>query len=82
MANNGKLNASTIRFVNLTGRNVNLVDHISIPMEIMPARVLNERVRDGGLLLDERTGEAIPVYKFDPGSQIVGLPDPEEGVRV
>jgi hypothetical protein len=80
MANNGRLKASTIRFVNLAGHDVNLGNRISIPKETKPARILNERVRDGALLLDERTGESIPIYKFDPGSQIVGLPDPEEGV--
>ena len=80
MSNNGKLKASMIRFVNLTGHDVNLGDRIILPKETKPARILNERVRDGALLLDERTGESIPIYKFDPGSQIVGLPKPEEGV--
>lgn len=80
MAKKGKLRASTIMFINLTGHDVNLGDRIVIPRETRPARILNERVRDGMLLLDERTGESIPIYKFDPGSQIVGLPDPREGV--
>jgi hypothetical protein len=80
MANNGKLKASTITFVNLTGHDVNLGDRILVPKETKPARILNARVHDGSLLLDEGTGESIPIYKFDPASQIVGLPDPEEGV--
>jgi len=79
MPNNGKLKASMIRFVNLTGHDVNLGDRIILPKETKPARIINERVRDGALLLDECTGESIPIYKFDSGSQIVGLPDPEEG---
>lgn len=79
MANNGKLKASTIRFVNLTGHDVNLGDRIILPKETKPARIINERVRDGAFLLDERTGESIPIYKFEPGSQIVGLPEPEDG---
>lgn len=80
MASNGNLKATAIRFVNLTGHDVNLGDRMVVPREGKPARILNERVRDGALLLDERTGESIPIYKFDPGPQIVGLPDPEHGV--
>lgn len=80
MASNGNLKAAAIRFVNLTGHDVNLGDRIVIPSEAKTARILNERVRDGALLLDERTGESIPIYKFDSGPQIVGLPDPEHGV--
>lgn len=80
MASNGNLEATAIQFVNLTGHDVNLGDRIVVPKEAKPARILNERVRDGALLLDERTGESIPIYKFDPGPQIVGLPDPEQGV--
>lgn len=80
MADDGKRKSSMITFVNLTGHDVNLGDRIIVPKETRPARVLNARVRDGSLLLDEGTGESIPIYKFDPTSQIVGLPDPEQGV--
>lgn len=80
MANNEARKDSRVRFVNLTGHDVNLGDRVVIPKERKAARVLSERVRDGVFLLDERSEETIPIYKFQPRSQIVGLPDPAEGV--
>lgn len=71
--------ASEIRFVNLTDHEVRLGDSLALPGATQPARVLNGRQHDGSLVV-EHTQEVIPIYRFDPRGQIVGLPEAESGV--
>lgn len=78
MLNNDRDSKLGIKFVNLTGHEINLGDMVIIPGCGKPTRILNERIRDGEVLLPV-TGDLIPIYKFDPLAQIVGLPNPEEG---
>lgn len=77
MNRSGKFYASEAKLVNLTGHDVNLGDRLIVPREPKPTRLLNERVRDGMMVLDD-SGESIPIYRFDPEVQIVGLPEAEE----
>jgi hypothetical protein len=78
MRNNEGESEVGCKFVNLTGHEINLGDMVIIPGSGKPTRILNERIRDGEVLLPV-TGDLIPIYKFDSLAQIVGLPDPEEG---
>ena len=71
--------ASQVRFVNLTGHEIHLGGGLVISRAPEPARVINGRAHDGKLVLDG-SDEVIPIYRFDSGGQIVGLPDPQPGV--
>lgn len=73
------LYASKIEFVNLTDHEVRLGNGLVIPPAPRPARLLNGRRRDGSVLL-ETSDEVIPIYRFEPLGQIVGLPEPRPGV--
>jgi hypothetical protein len=73
------LYASEIEFVNLTDHEIRLGDGLVIPKAARPARVLNGRRQDGSVVLEE-SDEVIPIYRFDPRGQIVGLPDPRPGL--
>lgn len=74
-----KLYASEIEFVNLTDHEIRLGDALVIPPTDRPARVLNGRRQDGSVVLEE-SEEVIPIYRFEPQGQIVGLPEPKPGV--
>ncbi len=78
MRNNERGSDVGYKFVNLTGHEINLGGMVIIPGGGKPTRILNERIRDGEVLLPV-TGDLIPIYKFDSIAQIVGLPKPEEG---
>ena len=71
--------ASEIEFVNLTDHEIRLGSGLVIPRSTQPVRVLNGRVFDGSVVI-EISDEVIPIYRFDPKGQIVGLPDPNPGV--
>lgn len=71
--------ASELKFVNLTDHEIRLGDGLVIPKSDRPARILNSRVQVGSIIL-ERSGEVLPIYRFDPEGQIVGLPGPKPGV--
>jgi len=71
--------ASQVQFVNLTGHEIRLGGGLVIPKAPSPTRVINGRAHDGKLVLDE-SDEVIPIYRFDSGGHIVGLPDPQPGV--
>ena len=71
--------ASEIEFVNLTDHEIRLGSGLVIPRSAQPVRVLNGRVFDGSVVI-ETSDEVIPIYRFDPKGQIVGLPDPRLGV--
>jgi len=71
--------ASEIQFVNLTDHEIRLGDGMLIPRAAKPARVLHGRQHDGSVLL-EKSEEVIPIYRFEPSGQIVGLPEPQPGV--
>jgi hypothetical protein len=73
------LHASEIDFVNLTDHEVRLGDRLAIPPAGRPARVLSGRHQDGSVVVEE-SEEVIPIYRFEPQGQIVGLPDPKPGV--
>jgi len=73
------LYASEIKFVNLTDHEVRLGDGLVVPSADRPARVLNSRRQDGSVVL-EQSEEVIPIYRFEPQGQIVGLPEPRPGV--
>lgn len=73
------LYASEIKFVNLTDHEVRLGDGLVVPSTDRPARVLNGRRQDGSVVL-EQSEEVIPIYRFEPQGQIVGLPEPKPGV--
>jgi len=73
------LYASEIKFVNLTDHEMRLGDRLVVPPADRPARVLNGRRQDGSVVL-EQSEEVIPIYRFEPRGQIVGLPDPKSGV--
>ena len=79
MGKSNTILASEIEFVNLTDHEIRLGDGLVIPRAAKPARVLNGRVFDGSILI-ESSDEVIPIYRFDPKGQIVGLPDPRPGV--
>jgi hypothetical protein len=74
-----KIFTSDIEFVNLTGHKIQLGDGLAIPRTAKPARVLNGRIHDGSIVI-ESTDEILPIYRFEPKGQIVGLPDPNPGV--
>ncbi|MBM3120743.1 MAG: hypothetical protein FJZ97_00995 [Chloroflexi bacterium] len=71
--------ASEIQFVNLTDHEIRLGDGKLIPRAAKPARVLHGRQHDGSVLLED-SEEVIPIYRFEPSGQIVGLPEPQPGV--
>ena len=71
--------ASEIQFVNLTDHEIRLGDGMLIPRAAKPARVLHGRQHDGSVLLED-SEEVIPIYRFEPSGQIVGLPEPQPGV--
>jgi hypothetical protein len=71
--------ASEIEFVNLTDHEIRLGSGLVIPRSAQPVRVLNGRVFDGSVVI-ETSDEVIPIYRFDPKGQIVGLPDPKPGM--
>jgi hypothetical protein len=71
--------ASEIQFVNLTDHEIRLGDGMLIARAAKPARVLHGRQHDGSVLLEE-SEEVIPIYRFEPSGQIVGLPEPQPGV--
>jgi hypothetical protein len=71
--------ASEVQFVNLTDHDIRLGDGMLIPRAAKPARVLHGRQHDGSVLLED-SEEVIPIYRFDPSGQIVGLPEPQPGV--
>jgi hypothetical protein len=73
------LYASEIELVNLTDHEIRLGDGLVIPHATKPARVLNGRRRDGSIVLED-SEEVIPIYRFEPRGQIVGLPEPKPGV--
>jgi len=79
MGKSNTILACEIEFVNLTDHEVRLGDGLVITQAAKPARVLNGRVFDGSILI-ESSDEVIPIYRFDPEGQIVGLPDPRPGV--
>ena len=56
-----------------------LGDGLVVPSADRPARVLNGRRQDGSVVL-EQSEEVIPIYRFEPQGQIVGLPEPKPGV--
>lgn len=68
-----------IEIVNLTGHSIRLGDDLAISQTGKPARVLNLRTHDGSMVV-ERTEEILPIYRFEPMGQIVGLPGPRPGV--
>lgn len=68
-----------IEIVNLTGHRIQLGDGLAISRTGKPARVLNGRTHDGSMVV-ESTDEILPIYRFEPMGQIVGLPDPRPGV--
>ena len=76
------LRASQINFVNLTGHDVRLGSKVLVPTETKPARLLNGRILEGKLVIDEKGHETIPIYRFNCETQIVGLPEPEEGTLI
>lgn len=82
MPDDKSLRASNIHFINLTGHDVHLGSKVLLSTEPKPVRLLNGRVLDGELIVDEKSREAIPIYKFNPDTQIVGLPEPEEGTLI
>lgn len=71
--------ASEIQFVNLTDHEIRLGDGMLIPRAAKPARVLHGRQHDGSVLFED-SEEVIPIYRFEPSGQIVGLPEPQPGV--
>jgi len=71
--------ASEVQFVNLTDHEIRLGDGMLIPRAAKPARVLHGRQHDGSVLLED-SEEVIPIYRFEPSGQIVGLPEPQPGV--
>lgn len=73
-----KIYASEIQFVNLTDHEIRLGDGMLLPRAPKPARVLNERRKDGSLVI-EQSEEVIPIYRFESHGQFVGLPGPRPG---
>jgi hypothetical protein len=82
MPDEKSLRASRINFVNLTGHDVHLGSKVLVSTEPKPTRLLNGRVLDGELVIDEKGHETIPIYRFNCETQIVGLPEPEEGTLI
>jgi len=79
MGKSNTIFASEIEFVNLTDHEIRLGSGLVIPRSAQPVRVLNGRVFDGSVVI-ETSDEVIPIYRFDPKGQIVGLPDPKPGM--
>jgi hypothetical protein len=82
MPDDKSLRASKMNFINLTGHDVHLGSKVLVSSEPKPVRLLNARVLDGELVVDEKNHEAIPIYRFHCETQIVGLPEPEEGTLI
>ena len=82
MAEVMKINASESKLINLTGHDVYLGESLVVPREGKPVRLINGRILDGELVIDDESGIALPIYKFNPEAQVVGLPDPEDGTLV
>jgi len=82
MANDKLLRASEINFVNLTGHDVYIGNKVVVSHDAKPVRLLNGRVLDGEMVIDEKNNVAIPIYKFNSETQIVGLPEPQEGTMI
>ena len=82
MPEDNSLKASKTKFINLTGHDIRLGTKVLISTEPKPARLLNGRVLDGELIIDEKDYETIPIYRFNCETQIVGLPEPEEGTLI